>query len=69
MSYPGSGKKGKKSKTPEPEPEPEVPAEPPGTPPPAPGTELYEYVDQPLEQVSILREESAPGSHCIYTTG
>ena len=72
MPYPGSGKKGKKSKTPEPEPEPEVPAEPPGTPPPAPGTELYEYVDQLLEQVShtlTLREELAPGFHCFDTTG
>ena len=47
----GSGKKGKKSKTPEPEPEPTEPVEPPGTPPPAPGSEMYEYVDQPIELV------------------
>lgn len=48
----GTGKgsrAGKKGKTPEPEPEPE-PEEPPGTPPPQPGSDEWEYVDQPLEQ-------------------
>ncbi|XP_067937009.1 sperm flagellar protein 2-like [Watersipora subatra] len=42
----GSAKKGKKTPEPEPEVEPVVP---PGTPPPEPGSEMYEYVDQPVE--------------------
>lgn len=47
---PKASRSGKKPKTPEPEPEPE-PEVPPGTPPPAPGSDEWEYVNQPLEQV------------------
>ena len=48
---PKRSKSGKKTKTPEPEPEPE-PEAPPGTPPPEPGSDEWEYVNQPLQQVS-----------------
>ena len=47
----GTGKGSKKAKTPEPEPEPE-PEAPPGTPPPQPGSDEWEYADQPVDQVS-----------------
>ncbi len=47
----GGGKKGKSTPEPDPEPEPEVP---PGTPPPEPGSEGWEYVDQPLDVVRTL---------------
>ena len=43
---------GKKAKTPEPEPEPE-PEVPPGTPPPQPGSDEWQYVDQPIEDVCV----------------
>ena len=44
------GKKGAKTPEPEPEPEPEVP---PGTPPAQPGSDEWQYVDQPIDDVSI----------------
>ena len=46
----GKGLKGKE-KTPEPEPV-EAPEAPPSTPPPQPGSELWEYVDMPIDYVS-----------------
>ena len=47
-----AGKKGsKKSRTPEPEPEPEP--EPTGPPPPKPGDEDWDFVDLPLDMVSL----------------
>ncbi|KAI8510088.1 hypothetical protein Bbelb_125160 [Branchiostoma belcheri] len=42
----GSGKKGKKTPVPEPEPEPDE--EPTGPPPPQPGSEEWEYVNEPI---------------------
>jgi len=51
----GSAKGGKgkgKVKTPEPEPIPEPQEGPPPTPPPEPGSELWEYVDMPINYVS-----------------
>ena len=51
---PKRGRSGsKKGKTPEPEPEPE-PELPPGTPPPQPGSDEWEYVDQPIDEVGHI---------------
>ena len=44
-------KSGKGKKTPEPEPEPAEPEVPPGTPPPEPGSDQWEFVVQPIEEV------------------
>jgi len=64
----GKSKKGKASKTPPPEPEPE-PEAPPGTPPPEPGSDMYEYVDQPIDPVSEPRVNHSTRSNYKITSG